>query len=144
MKDSQQIESLIIVIDYYFKMNRRNIKNRINRKIDKVYNERQKVLQRIRNTLDIDFYKISIYMDNIIIKNPADGTTNTRKEENDTDSIFFRIELPSSTREKPRFYYKGIVLDTLSIKEAESLEKNLSYILEEIEKRLDEIILIVK
>jgi hypothetical protein len=125
-------------------MNRKNIKNRINRKIDKVYNERQKVLQRIRNTLDIDFYKISIYMDNIIIKNPSDGTTNTRKEENGTDSIFFRIELPSSTREKPRFYYEGIALETLSIKEADNLEKNLSYILEEIEKRLDEIILNIK
>ena len=125
-------------------MNRKNIKNRINRKIDKVYNERQKVLQRIRNTLDIDFYKISIYTDNIVIKNPTNGATNTRKEENDTDDILFRVELPSSTREKPRFYYKGITLDSLSIKEADYLEKNLSYILEEIEKRLDEIILNVK
>ncbi|HEU5119616.1 MAG TPA: hypothetical protein VFT71_01400 [Candidatus Nitrosocosmicus sp.] len=125
-------------------MNRKNIKNRINRKIDKVYNERQKVLQRIRNTLDIDFYKISIYTDNIVIKNPTNGATNTRKEENDTDDILFRVELPSSTREKPRFYYKGITLDSLSIKEADYLEKNLSYILEEIEKRLDEIILNIK
>ena len=125
-------------------MNRKNIKNRINRKIDKVYNERQKVLQRIRNTLDIDFYKISIYTDNIVIKNPTNGATNTRKEENDTDDILFRVELPSSTRETPRFYYKGITLDSLSIKEAYYLEKNLSYILEEIEKRLDEIILNVK
>jgi hypothetical protein len=39
----------------------KDLRNRINKKINKNYNQRQKILNEIKQTLDIDFNKISVY-----------------------------------------------------------------------------------
>ena len=42
-------------------MQLKDIRNRINRKIDEKYKARQKILTRIKDYLNIDFNKIAIY-----------------------------------------------------------------------------------
>jgi hypothetical protein len=121
-------------------MRLKEIRNRINRKIDGNYKARQKVLGRIRDSLDIDFNKIAIYRREINIGHPKDNHKHTRDKENSTDSILLKIELPTSFIGKARYYYKYVDIDSLSLEEANNLESDLEYILEEIEKDMDRII----
>jgi hypothetical protein len=115
-------------------------RNRINKKIDANYKTRQKILSRIKDVLAIDFNKISIYREEIIIKYPNVNTTATKKENDKKDDILFKVEVPDSLIGKARYYYKGTEIDYLSIEEANNLEKDLKYILEEIEKNTNDII----
>ena len=121
-------------------MHLKDIRNRINKRIDGNYKARQKVLGRIKEVLDIDFNKIAIYQGEISIKYPKDSNKNTLKKENGADDILFKIELPTSFIGKARYYYKGIDVDSLSLEESNSLENDLEYILGEIEKNTDRII----
>ena len=121
-------------------MNSKDIRKRINKKIDGNYKARQKVLGRIKEILDIDFNKIAIYRGEISIKYPKDNNKNTREKENETNDILFKIELPTSFIGKARYHYKGIDIDSLSLEELNSLENDLEYILGEIEKNTDRII----
>jgi len=121
-------------------MQLKNIRNRINKKIDANYKTRQKILSRIKDVLTIDFNKIAIYREEINIKYPSSNTTSTKKENGKKDDILFKVEIPDSLIGKARYYYKGTEIDYLSIEEANNLEKDLKYILEEIEKYTNEII----
>ena len=121
-------------------MQLKNIRNRINKKIDANYKTRQKILSRIKDVLTIDFNKIAIYREEINIKYPSSNTTSTKKEKGEKDDILFKVEIPDSLIGKARYYYKGTEIDYLSIEEANDLEKDLKYILEEIEKYTNEII----
>ncbi len=121
-------------------MNLKDIRNRINKKIDGNYKARQKVLGRIKEILDIDFNKIAIYRGEISIKYPKDNNKNTLEKENETNDILFKIELPTSFIGKARYYYKDIDIDSLPIEELNNLENDLEYILDEIEKNTDRII----
>jgi hypothetical protein len=120
-------------------MHSKDVRNRINKKIDENYKARQKVLGRIREILDIDFNKIAIYSREISIKYPKDNNKNSIDK--DKDDILLKIELPTSFIGKARYYYKGIDIDLLSLDKANNLENDLEYILEEIEKNTDKIIL---
>ena len=121
-------------------MQLKNIRNRINKKIDVNYKTRQKILSRIKDVLTIDFNKIAIYREEINIKYPNSNNTSTKKENGKKDDIMFKVEIPDSLIGKARYYYKGTEIDYLSIEEANDLEKDLKYILEEIEKYTNEII----
>ena len=121
-------------------MNSKDIRNRINKKIDVNYKARQKVLGRIKEILDIDFNKIAIYRGEISIKYPKDNNKNTLEKENEANDILFKIELPTSFIGKARYYYKGMDMDSLSLEDSSSLENDLEYILGEIEKNTDRII----
>ena len=121
-------------------MQLKNIRNRINKKIDVNYKTRQKILSRIKDVLTIDFNKISIYRDEINIKYPNSNTTTTKKQNDKKDDILFKVEIPDSPIGNARYYYKGTEIDNLSIEEANNLENDLKYILEEIEKNTNEII----
>jgi hypothetical protein len=121
-------------------MRLKDIRNRINRKIDENYKARQKVLGRIRESLDIDFNKIAIYRREINIGHPKDDHEGSPGKEGNKDSALLKIELPTSFIGKARYYYKGIDIDSLTLEEANNLESNLEYILEEIEKNMDRII----
>ena len=114
-------------------MQLKDIRNRINKKIDENYKTRQKILTRIKEYLNIDFNKISIYRFEINIKYHNDNN-HTIKNENYKDNTLFKIEIPGSIIANARFYYKGIDIDSLSIEELKNLEKDLEYILNEIEK----------
>ena len=121
-------------------MQLKNIRNRINKKIDVNYKTRQKILSRIKDVLTIDFNKIAIYREELNIKYPNSNATSTKKENGEKDDILFKVEIPDSLIGKARYYYKGTEIDYLSIEEANNLEKDLKYILEEIEKYTNEII----
>jgi hypothetical protein len=121
-------------------MHLKDIRNRINKRIDGNYKARQKVLGRIKEILDIDFNKIAIYQGEISIKYPKDSNKNTLKKEIEADGILFKIELPTSFIGKARYYYKGMDIDSLSLEDSNSLESDLEYILGEIEKNTDRII----
>ena len=121
-------------------MQLKNIRNRINKKIEVNYKTRQKILSRIKDVLTIDFNKISIYRDEINIKYPNSNTTTTKKQNDKKDDILFKVEIPDSPIGNARYYYKGTEIDNLSIEEANNLENDLKYILEEIEKNTNEII----
>jgi hypothetical protein len=121
-------------------MQLKNIRNRINKKIDSNYKTRQKILSRIKDVLTIDFNKIAVYREEINIKYPDSNTTSTKIENGKKDDIMFKVEIPDSLIGKARYYYKGTEIDYLSIEEANNLEKDLKYILEEIEKNTNEII----
>ena len=60
-------------------MHLKDTRNRINKKIDANYKTRQKILSRIKDVLAIDFNKISIYREEIIIKYPNVNTTSHKK-----------------------------------------------------------------
>jgi hypothetical protein len=117
----------------------KDFRNRINKKIDENYKSRQKILTRIKDYLNIDFNKIAIYRSEINVKFP-NASNHTTKEEDYKDNTFFKIEIPGSLMTNSRFYYKGIDIDSLSLKELKNLEKDLEYILIEIEKKTDEAI----
>ncbi|MDQ6724457.1 MAG: hypothetical protein M3Z01_09390 [Thermoproteota archaeon] len=109
----------------------------MNKKIDENYKTRQKILTRVKDYLNIDFNKIAIYLTDINIKYPNDNN-HILKKENNKDHILFKVEIPASIITHARFYYKGIDIDVLTIEEAKNLEKDLEYILTEIEKKIDE------
>ena len=121
-------------------MQLKNIRNRINKKIDANYKTRQKTLSRIKDVLTIDFNKIAVYREEINIKYPDSNTTSTKIENGKKDDIMFKVEIPDSLIGKARYYYKGTEIDYLSIEEANNLEKDLKYILEEIEKNTNDFI----
>lgn len=121
-------------------MSLKEIRNRINKKIDEKYKERQKILTRIKEYLNIDFNKISIYQSEINIEHPNTKNLEIKKERNAQSNILFKIEVPTSIIANARFYYKGKEIDSLSIEEAKNLVKDLEYILKEIEKKTDKVI----
>ncbi len=121
-------------------MQLKDIRNRINKKIDENYKTRQKILTRIKDYLNIDFNKIAIYRAEINIHYPSDNNHAIKKEDYKNKTLF-KIEIPGSIIANARYYYKDIDIDSLSIKEAKNLEKDLEYILTEIEKKTDEVII---
>ncbi|MDQ4074145.1 MAG: hypothetical protein M3162_07565 [Thermoproteota archaeon] len=141
-------------------MNSKDIRNRINKRINAKYDERQKILSKIKNALSIEFNKISIYREEIIIdkKNIKDyedasilqaskGTKKVNTENgigfgNDDNKVpFFKVELPESIIGSSRFYYKGIEVDYLPIGDLKSLENDLEFILKEIEREVDKFLI---
>lgn len=121
-------------------MHLKDIRNRINKKIDGNYKARQKILGRVKEILDIDFNKISIYRGEINIKYPKYNNNDTLKKENEKDNVLLKIELPTSFIGKARYYYKNMDIDSLPLEELNHLENDLEYILDEIEKNTDRII----
>ena len=53
----------------------------------------------------------------------------------------FRIDLPHSIIGSQRFYYKDVELNNLSIEELNNLKKDLDFILIEIEKEVDKLLI---
>ena len=137
----------------------KDLRNRINKKINKNYNQRQKILNEIKQTLDIDFNKISVYSSVIAIHphshDPSaefkvdsqnEKKISTEKDEklsNETKEKkpLFRIDLPGSIIESQRFYYKDVELNNLSLEELNNLKKDLDFILIEIEKEVDKLLI---
>ena len=85
----------------------KDLRNRINKKINKNYNQRQKILNEIKQILDIDFYKISIYFSVIEIhfqsSDPSTEFTvdsqNKKEKSNENE-----VELSNNTQEKKSFF----------------------------------------
>lgn len=136
----------------------KDLRNRINKKINKNYNQRQKILTEIKQTLDIDFNKISTYSSEIEIyshshdpsaESKVDSQNNKKisnerevKPSNDTkERLLFKIDLPDSIIGSQRFYYKGVELSNLTIEELNNLKKDLDFILKEIEKEIDKLLI---
>jgi hypothetical protein len=137
----------------------KDLRNRINKKINKNYNQRQKLISEIKQALDIDFNKISVYSSEINIfpnSNNPDSTNDDKlsfsgiktksKPEGKSSSIakqgpMFRIDLPDSPVGSQRFYYNDVEINTLSINALNSLKKELDYILKEIEKEIDRLLI---
>ncbi len=136
----------------------KDLRNRINKKINKNYNQRQKILTEIKQNLDIDFNKISIYSSVIeIFSHPHDPSgelkvdsqnkkkTNNEKNVNSSSEMkekpLFRIDLPDSIIGSQRFYYKDVELSNLTIEELNNLKKDLDLILKEIEKEIDKLLI---
>ena len=136
----------------------KDLRNRINKKINRNYNQRQKILNEIKQTLDIDFNKISVYSSVIEIyshlydpsaefKVDSQNKIKTINEKdinpsNDTrEKPLFRIDLSHSIIRSRRFYYKDVELSNLSIEELNNLKKDLEFILKEIEKEVDKLLI---
>lgn len=136
----------------------KDLRNRINKKINKNYNQRQKILTEIKQTLDIDFNKISIYSSVIEIHSHSHepsaelevDSQNKKKISNEKDvklsnktkeKPLFRIDLSHSIIGSQTFYYKDVELNTLSIEELNNLKKDLDFILREIEKEIDKLLI---
>jgi hypothetical protein len=135
-------------------MTLKDIRNRINKKINGYYEERQKLLARIKDSLNIDFNKISYFKQEIIIDayphsgninmNPTTITTlnlNVKETQiNGEKDYFFKIVFPESIFGNSRFYYKGTEIDFVSLEMLYDLERDLDYILKEIEKEINKLI----
>ena len=137
----------------------KDLRNRINKKINKNYNQRQKILNEIKQTLDIDFNKISIYSSVIEIHSHSHDpnaefkvdSQNKKKKSNEKDvklsnetkekKPLFRIDLSHSMIGSQRFYYKDVELNNLSIEELNNLKKDLDFILREIDKEIDKLLI---
>lgn len=136
----------------------KDIRNRINKKINKNYNQRQKILTEIKQTLDIDFNKISIYSSVIEIFSHSHDysdefkvdSQNKIKTSNEKDvklsnetkeKPLFRINLPDSIIGSQMFYYKDVELSNLTIEELNNLKKDLDFILKETEKEIDKLLI---
>ena len=136
----------------------KDLRNRINKKINKNYNQRQKILTEIKQTLDIDFNKITIYSSVIEIFSHSQDhrdefkvdfqnkkKTSNEKEvklSNETkEKPLFRINLPDSIVGSQRFYYKDVELSNLTIEELNNLKKDLDFILKETEKEIDKLLI---
>jgi hypothetical protein len=136
----------------------KDLRNRINKKINKNYNHRQKILAEIKQSLDIDFNKISTYSSVIEIhSHSSDPSTefrvdseNIKKMSNERgvnqnnktkEKPLFRIDLPDSIIGSQRFYYKGVEVSNLTIEELNNLKKDLDFILKEIEKEVDKLLI---
>lgn len=135
----------------------KDLRNRINKKINKNYNQRQKILGEIKQALDIDFNKISIYSSEIKIFPNSNRNQNVvkvesvykqkphdEKESVATESVqinpMFRVELPDSIIGSQRYFYKGIEISSLPLDELDNLRKDLDYILKEVEIEIDRIL----
>lgn len=138
-------------------MQLKDLRNRINKKINKNYNQRQKILTEIKQTLDIDFNKITIYSSVIEIFSHSHDhsdefkadSQNKKKTSNEKDvklsnetkeKPLFRINLPDSIVGSQRFYYKDVELSNLTIEELNNLKKDLDFILKETEKEIDNLL----
>ena len=136
----------------------KDLRNRINKKINKNYNQRQKILAEIKQTLDIDFNKISTYSSVIEIHSHlSDPSTEFRVDSENIKKMssergvnqnnktkekpLFRIDLPDSIIGSQRFYYKGVEVSNLTIEELNNLKKDLDFILKEIEKEVDKLLI---
>lgn len=141
-----------------FSLSLKDLRNRINKKINKNYNQRQKILAEIKQTLDIDFNKISTYSSVIDIHShlfdPSAelrvDSQNIKKMSNERgvnqynetkEKPLFRIDLPDSIIGSQRFYYKGVEVSNLTIEELNNLKKDLAFILKEIEKEIDKLLI---
>lgn len=143
----------------------KDLRNRINKKINKNFNQRQKIISEIKQALDIDFNKISIYSTDIkifpISNNPENSidTSNITHELDSPAKVkpkgktresvssnvvkqnpLFKVDLPDSIIGSQRYYYKDIEISSLSIEELNNLKKDLDYILKEIEKEIDKLL----
>jgi len=115
-------------------MDIKEIRDRINKKIDDDYKKRQKILDQIKKYLDIDFTKISIYTDEIIVNLSHNTHDSNNYSSNKGQEIpLFKVAVPSSIVASANYYYKGTDINTLTIRELKNLEKDLDYILKEIE-----------
>ncbi len=109
-------------------------------------------------TLDIDFNKISIYSSVIVIHSHSHDPSaefkgdsqnkikisneNDGKPSNETkEKPLFRIDLSHSIIGSQRFYYKDVELSNLSIEGLNNLKKDLDFILREIEKEVDKLLI---
>ena len=136
----------------------KDLRNRINKKINKNYNQREKILTEIKQTLDIDFNKISIYSSVIKIfshshdpsaefkvdpqnKKKISYEKDVRLSDEIKEKPLFRIDLPDSIIGSQRFYYKDVELSNLTIEELNNLKKDLDFILKEIEKEIDKLLI---
>lgn len=136
----------------------KDLRNRINKKINKNYNQRQKILTEIKQTLDIDFNKISIYSsvieifshshdysDEFKVDSQIKKKTSNEKDvklSNETkEKPLFRINLPDSIIGSQMFYYKDVELSNLTIEELNNLKKDLDFILKETEKEIDKLLI---
>ena len=136
----------------------KDLRNRINKKINKNYNQRQRILNEIKQTLDIDFNKISVYSSMIKIHSHShDPSAEFKVDSQDKIKIsnekdlkpsngtkekpLFRIDLSHSIIGSQRFYYKDMELSNLSIEELNNLKKDLNFILKEIEKEVDKLLI---
>lgn len=141
-----------------FSLQLKDLRNRINKKINKNYNQRQKILTEIKQTLDIDFNKITIYSSVIEIFSHSHDQSdefkvdsqNKKKTSNEKDvklsneteeKPLFRINLPDSIIGSQRFYYKDVELSNLTIEELNNLKKDLDFILKETEKEIDKLLI---
>ena len=145
-----------MIISFFLSM--KDLRNRINKKINKNYNQRQKILAEIKQTLDIDFNKISTYssvieiyshssdpgadfrVDSQNIKKMSNGKGVNQYNEK-KEKPLFRIDLPDSIIGSQRFYYKGVEVSNLTIEELNNLKKDLDFILKEIEKEIDKLLI---
>ena len=140
----------------------KDVRNRINKKINRNFNQRQKIISEIKQALDIDFNKISIYSTEIkifpIFNNPESSSINTNELDSPTKvkskskiresaqgSVvkqipLFKIDLPDTIIGSQRYYYKDIEINNLSIEELNNLKNDLDYILKEIEKEIDKLL----
>lgn len=145
----------------------KDLRNRINKKINKNYNQRQKLISEVKQALDIDFNKISIYSSDIKVFpnfNNSDSSANniesptspplatkvkskSKTKEgtalNDlvvSQSPLFKVDLPDTIIGSQRYYYKNREISNLSIEELNNLKKDLDYILKEIEKEIDRLL----
>ena len=136
----------------------KDLRNRINKKINKNYSQRQKILNEIKQILDIDFNKISIYSSVIEIHSHShDPNTesnvesqNKKKKSNENDvklinetketKPLFRIDLSHSMIGSQRFFYKDVEINSLSIEALNNLKKDLDFILREIDKEIDKLL----
>ena len=137
----------------------KDLRNQINKKINKNYNQRQKILNEIKKILDIDFYKISIYFSMIEIhfhsSEPSTEFTadsQNKKEKSNENEVklsnntqekksLFRIDLSHSISGSQRFYYKNKDINNLSIEELNNLKRDLGFILREIDKEIDKLLI---
>jgi hypothetical protein len=141
-----------------FSLSLKDLRNRINKKINKNYNQRQKILAEIKQSLDIDFNKISTYSSVIEIhSHSSDPSTEFRVDSENKKKMssergvnqnnktkekpLFRIDLPDSIIGSQRFYYKGVEVSNLTIEELNNLKKDLDFILKEIEKEVDNLLI---
>ena len=138
-------------------MSLKDLRNRINKKINKNYNQRQKILAEIKQTLDIDFNKISTSSVIEIHSHSSDPSAefrvdsqNIKKMSNEKgvnrynetkEKPLFRIDLPDSIIGSQRFYYKGVEVSNLTIEELNNLKKDLDFILKGIEKEIDKLLI---
>lgn len=139
-------------------MSLKDLRNRINKKINKNYNQRQKILAEIKRTLDIDFNKITTFSSVIEIHTHSSDPSaefrvdsqNIKKMSNERgvnqynetkEKPLFRVDLPDSIMGSQRFYYKGVEVSNLTIEELNNLKKDLDFILKEIEKEVDKLLI---
>lgn len=133
------------------------MRNRINKKIRKNYNQRQKIIGDIKQALDIDFNKISIYTSEIKvfsdskeIKNATETdpvhkpqpsvNLDSKGTESVTTKPLFRVELPDSIIGSQRYFYKGVEISSLPLDELGNLKKDLDYILKGLEIEIDKVL----